>query len=95
MKLLIPAGLESLSRIRVRDRRGNVWEVTPADTQQRTIRYSNGWGEFEEVRLSAQVPAEHGSEILVVPPVDEWQEGVVYDGVLKHPEGSNIWWERD
>ena len=80
------------SKIKVKDSKGNVWEVEQADCKSRSTCYfdyqgPNVYGE----KLSVTTPAEHGGETLVVPPFHEWKEGIVFDGVLRHPGGSIRW----
>jgi hypothetical protein len=90
MKLVSAA--PTLITIKVKDSKGNVWEVSQADCQSRRTRYSDFQGpDIYENKLSVTTPAEHGGEVLVVPPVAEWKEGVVYNGVLSHPGGSIQW----
>lgn len=78
--------------IKIKDSKGNVWEVSQADCRTRRTRYSDQQGpDIYENKLSATTPAENGGETLVVPPVAEWKKGVIYDGVLSHPGGSICW----
>lgn len=72
-----------LPMIKLRDSRGQIWQITMQDCRKRRARVYRGriGDETVDMLLTVTTPAEYGGEDLVVPPFPSWKPDVVFDGV--------------